>query len=137
MGGIRYNLISGIFLQAYGSICIRLKTILFSSNSSNIKHAPFLLQTKADHDLAANRTQDTLDRQRKHMEESVKKMAKAASGKSGDQKKLGQVSEPRPRHSLRRGVGRRGSQIVKSEWRVQADAVCINYCTALNVTKFP
>lgn len=49
-------------------------------------------QTKSDHDAAANRTQDNLDRQRKHIEESVKKMTKAASGKGGDQKKSSQVS---------------------------------------------
>lgn len=54
-------------------------------------------QTKADQDLAANRTQENLDRQRKHMEESVKKMVKAASGKGGDQKKLGQVTSVRKR----------------------------------------
>lgn len=49
-------------------------------------------QTKSDHDVAANRTQGNLDRQRKHIEESVKKMTKAASGKGGDQKKSSQVS---------------------------------------------
>lgn len=48
-------------------------------------------QTKSDHDLAANRTQENLDKQRKHIEESVKKMTKAASGKGGDQKKSNQA----------------------------------------------
>lgn len=51
------------------------------------------VQTKSDHDVAANRTQDNLDKQRKHIEESVKKMTKAASGKGGDQKKSGQASD--------------------------------------------
>lgn len=53
--------------------------------------APPLVQTKSDHDVAANRTQDNLDKQRKHIEDSVKKMTKAASGKGGDQKKSGQA----------------------------------------------
>lgn len=40
------------------------------------------------------------------MEDSVKKMTKAASGKGGDQKKLGQVRGPAAeRKLLRRGVG--------------------------------
>ena len=51
------------------------------------------VQTKSDHDVAANRTQDNLDKQRRHIEESVKKMTKAASGKGGDQKKSGQARE--------------------------------------------
>ncbi|CAN0095335.1 unnamed protein product [Pylaiella littoralis] len=50
------------------------------------------MKIKSDHDAAANRTQDNLDKQRKHIEESVKKMTKAASGKGGDQKKSGQVA---------------------------------------------
>lgn len=62
------------------------------SNITYQMSTTFGAQTKADHDVAANRTQDNLDRQRKHIEDSVKKMTKAASGKGGDQKKSGQVS---------------------------------------------
>ena len=57
-------------------------------------------KTKSDHDVAANRTQGNLDKQRKHIEESVKKMTKAASGKGGDQKKSGQVGIPLARSML-------------------------------------
>ncbi|CAN0415881.1 unnamed protein product, partial [Scytosiphon promiscuus] len=64
-------------------------------------------QTKSDQDVAANRTQDNLDKQRKHIEDSVKKMTKAASGKGGDQKKSGQVASRNKkleRHGLERDV---------------------------------
>ncbi|CAM9816469.1 unnamed protein product [Ectocarpus sp. 12 AP-2014] len=65
------------------------------------------MKTKSDHDVAANRLQDNLDKQRKHIEDSVKKMTKAASGKGGDQKKSSQVASRNKklgRHGLERDV---------------------------------
>ncbi|CAM9396025.1 unnamed protein product [Choristocarpus tenellus] len=64
-------------------------------------------KTKMDKDAFTNNSEDALGRQRKHMELSVKKMEKAATGKGGDQKKLGQVASRKKkldRHGLEKNI---------------------------------
>eukprot|EP00903_Cladosiphon_okamuranus_P015062 g13935.t1 len=90
------------FLDAVATdiILFRLKQLTYYAGNYSA-----YMKTKSDQDVAANRTQDNLDKQRKHIEESVRKMTKAASGKGGDQKKSGQVAsrtKKLERHGLER-----------------------------------